>query len=182
MATIGIDISQIVYEGTGVARYLDNLVTNLIRIDKVNSYVLFGSSLRQQGRIKAFFRKAQSINPRVKVSLFPFPPSILDLIWNRLQIIPIEWLIGKVDIFWSSDWTQPPLSGALGVTTIHDLSIFKYPESFDSNIRNVHRRKLNRSKQACKLFFCDSQATKKDVETVLNIPSAKLRVIYPGFN
>lgn len=41
---IAIDISQIVY-GTGVSQYTENLVRHLLKIDKNNRYVLFGSSL-----------------------------------------------------------------------------------------------------------------------------------------
>ena len=36
---VAIDISQIVYE-TGVSHYVKNLVTNLLKIDKENHYVL----------------------------------------------------------------------------------------------------------------------------------------------
>ena len=45
---IGIDISQIAYEHTGVAGYLKRLVEELLRIDKENEYVLFFSSLRKK--------------------------------------------------------------------------------------------------------------------------------------
>jgi len=44
---IGIDISQIAYEGTGVANFLSNLVSNLLKFDKKNEYILFYSSLRR---------------------------------------------------------------------------------------------------------------------------------------
>ena len=42
---IGIDISSTQY-GTGVSDYTLNLVKNLIKIDKKNSYKLFFASLR----------------------------------------------------------------------------------------------------------------------------------------
>ena len=37
---IAIDISQIVY-GTGVSTYTENLIKNLLKIDKENEYLLF---------------------------------------------------------------------------------------------------------------------------------------------
>ena len=40
---IGIDISQIDYHG-GVAIYTQELVRNLVALDRENEYVLFGSS------------------------------------------------------------------------------------------------------------------------------------------
>jgi len=50
---IGIDISQIVY-GTGVSVYTQNLVENLLKIDKKNEYILFFSSLRRKFPISNF--------------------------------------------------------------------------------------------------------------------------------
>src|SRR3989338_9699100 len=45
--TIGIDISMLVYQGSGVANYTYNLEINLLKIDKKNHYRLFYSSLRR---------------------------------------------------------------------------------------------------------------------------------------
>ena len=45
---IGIDISQLAYPQTGVANYLKKLVENLLKIDRENDYVFFGSSLRRK--------------------------------------------------------------------------------------------------------------------------------------
>ncbi|MDP2860286.1 MAG: hypothetical protein Q8N98_01070, partial [bacterium] len=45
---IGIDISQLAYSGTGVATYTQNLVENLLNLDRENEYILFFSSLRKQ--------------------------------------------------------------------------------------------------------------------------------------
>src|SRR3989338_3696317 len=109
---IGIDISQIAFPGTGVGNYVQNLARN------INYDVLFASSLRRQSAFAVF--------PKAKV--FPFPPTLLDFLWNQAHILPIETLIGQLDIFHTSDWTQPP-SKAKKVTTIFDLVVFKYPET-----------------------------------------------------
>src|SRR5690349_17140659 len=104
---IGIDISQMVHEGTGVARYVRELTKTLIESDAVNTYVLFGASLRKRD---VFAKFAQSLPKNtVRLVVVPIPPTILDILWNVLHIVPIEWFTGPVDIFWSSDWTQPPL-------------------------------------------------------------------------
>ena len=154
---IGIDISQIVYKGTGVGRYVEEIVSKIISQDDNNSYILFGSSLRQRNVFVDFYNNlSSSVKHKITLKVFPFPPSILDLLWNRLHIAPIEWFIGPVDIFWSSDWTQPPLNKAKGITTIHDLTIFKFPESFPEKIVTVHKRKLVQSKKECSYFLCES--------------------------
>lgn len=179
---IGIDISQVCYKGTGVGRYVEEIVKAILAQDRVNHYVLFASSLRQRQAYTDFFSSLPEEHKKNTVlKIFPFPPSFLDLLWNRLQIVPVELLIGDVDLFWSSDWTQPPLNKAIGVTTIHDLTPLRYPETFPKNVVEVHKRKLHRSKDLCRLFFCDSTATKQDAHDFLGIPIAAMHVVYPGY-
>lgn len=177
---IALDISQVVYEGTGVARYIEHLVPALIRTGTAHEFILFGASLRRLPRLREFTGRLTREFSNVRAVVYPLPPVLCDVLWNSWHILPIDWLIGKVDIFWSSDWTQPPLRGAIGVTTIHDISILRNPETFSAEIRAVHERKLARSRQLCRAFFCDSEATKADVRDVLHIPADRLHVIYPG--
>lgn len=170
---IGIDISQIAHEGTGVANYLKNLVENLLRIDKENEYILFFSSLR-----KSIFNKFPNSNFQIRT--FKFPPTLLDLLWNRLHILPIEWLIGDVDVFLTSDWTEPPSKKAKKVTILYDLSVYKFPQEMDKKIVQTQKRKLNWVKKESNMIICISEATKKDAMETLGIEEKRLKVIYPG--
>ena len=169
---IAIDISQIVY-GTGVSIYTENLVKSLLKIDHNNEYVLFGGTLRRK-------RDIVSIFPGAKV--FPIPPTLADIVWNKLHIFPIEKLIGDVDVFHASDWTEPP-STAFKVTTVHDLAPFLYPNLFPRDlIRNIvdtHKSKLALARTESKRVIVPTQATKKDLiklgfkeEVVRVIPEA----------
>lgn len=179
---IGIDISQIAYEGTGVGEYLKKLVENLLKIDKKNEYVFFFSSLRRQFLISnfKFLNKSQFSNPNVQIKTFKIPPILLDILWNRLHIIPIEWFIGGVDVFLSSDWTQPPTIRAKKATILYDLIVYKYPQETDSKIVSTQRRRLNWVKKECDVIFCISETTKKDAVNILGIEEKRLRVIRPG--
>lgn len=178
---IGIDISQIVHEGTGVGAYVRNIVRELLRIDQKNEYVLFGASLRKLSCFTGYFEEVRCVNPRVRLVTVPIPPTILEFVWNRLHVIPVEWFIGHIDVFWSSDWTQPPLMRAKGVTTIHDVSFLRYPETFAKTIIDVQKRRLAWVKRECKAILCDSEATKRDVIRLLGFENMKLHVVYPGF-
>lgn len=192
---IGIDISQICYEGTGVANYTKDIVTAMLQQDTENTFVLFGSSLRQKDKLLAFAKKLRLASPHVEYKIYSFPPIILDMLWNRLHICPIEWFIGTLDVFWSSDWTQPPLKNSRGVTTIHDLIVYKYPDEshkkqefslrnlrLKSNIVETQKRRLRHVVKECQIIFCDSESTKHDVHQILHIDEKKLFVIYPGYN
>jgi len=177
---IGIDISQIVYEGTGVGKYVREMVSRMINMAPQDEFVLFAATLRQKKTIERFVRNIQKKAYNVEVKIVPIPPTLLDILWNRLHVIPVEWFIGKVDVFWSSDWTQPPLHGILGMTTIHDVSFLHFPESFPKKIVSVHRRRILRALRECSVFLCDSEATKHDVEEYIGIKKNKLFVVYPG--
>ena len=177
---IGIDISQVAFEGTGVARYVRELVSNLIRVDPQYEYTLFGSSLRRKKTLFSFAHKMQRISPKVTVKIVSIPPTVLHILWNIIHIVPITTFTGFLDVFWSSDWTQPPLGKVLGMTTIHDVSFLKYPESFPGIITTVQKYRLRWAKRECAVFLCDSEATKTDVIQKLLIPEEKLFVVYPG--
>ena len=111
---IGIDISQIAYPNTGVGNYAKELVNNLLKIDKKNEYVLFYSSLRRNFKPSTFNFRPKPKNVQIKI--FKFPPILLNLLWNKLHIVPIEWFIGDVDVFITSDWVEPPTKKAKKAT------------------------------------------------------------------
>lgn len=105
---------------------------------------------------------------------------LLDLLWNKLHILPIEWLIGDVDVFVTSDWTEPPTLKAKKVTILYDLIVYKYPNETDKKIVEVQKRKLKWVKKESKMVFCISESTKKDAQEILGIENKRLKVIYPG--
>lgn len=179
---IGIDISQLAFENTGVATFLEKLVESMLQQDSVNEYVLFYSSFRKEFPSASWRTnfKFQSSNSKITLKTFRFPPTLLDLLWNRLHVLPIEKFIGPIDVFISSDWVQPP-SKAKKVTILYDLIVYTYPEETDKKIISVQKRKLEWVKKEVDKIICISEATKKDAMKILHIPSEKLKVIYPGF-
>lgn len=180
MARIGIDISQLAYPQTGVANYLRNLVENLLKIDHENEYIFFAGSLRRKDILLDTIKHFDYSNNRSKFKIFPFPPTFLDFLWNRLHIIPIEWLIGDVDVFISSDWTQPPTKSAISATILYDLLVYKYPKEMHSKIVETQKRRLKWVKGECSKVICISESTKKDAMEILGINEEKLKVVYPG--
>jgi glycosyltransferase involved in cell wall biosynthesis len=172
---IGIDISQLAYERTGVATYVRELVASLVRLDTQNEYVLFFSSFR--GKLMPF-DFAQREN--VALKQFKFPPSLLDILWNKLHIMPIESLIGDVDVFITSDWTEPPVRKAKKMTILYDLIVYKFPEETDSKIIATQKRKLAWVKKESDRILCISEGTKKDAMEILGIEENRLAVVYPG--
>lgn len=174
---IGIDISQLAYSNTGVANYLQNLVIHLIEHDEINEYILFFSSLRRP--VPSQIAKL-ALRQNVQLKVFKFPPAALNFLWNRMHILPIDTLIGKVDLFLTSDWTEPPITNGMKGTILYDLVVFKFPEETADKIIAVQKSKLKWVEKESKIVFCISEATKKDAQELLKINPSNLHVIYPG--
>jgi len=168
---IGIDISSVIY-GTGVSHYTRNLVKNLLLVDKENEYVLFGGSLRRKKELDSFLL---SLKGEFQSKIVHFPPTLADFVWNNLKIFPIENMLGKIDVFHSSDWTQPKTS-AFKVTTIHDLVPVKFPRLVHPRIYKVHKRRLEIAKSEVDRIIVPSEATREDL-IKLKFKSEKIRVI-----
>lgn len=174
---IGIDISQLAHENTGVANYLKSLVQNLIYLDKKNEYILFYSSLRKNFQYSIF--NFQS-NPNVTIKQFRIPPTLLNILWNKLHMFPIENFIGNVDVFISSDWTEPPTKRAKKATILYDLIVYKHPKETAASIVKTQKRKLEWVKKESSKILCISEATKKDAVQILGVPENRLSVINAG--
>lgn len=170
---IAIDISQAIY-GTGVSVYTKELVTRLVKKFQDDEFILFGGSLRRKNELEQFVKKTGGI-PKI----YPFPPTLMDFIWNSLHILPIEKFTGPVDIIHTSDWTEPP-SRIPKVTTVHDLVVFKYPQTSTDNIRNAHKKKLAWVIRESQKIIAVSESTKDDLMSILRVPEEKIIVIPEG--
>jgi glycosyltransferase involved in cell wall biosynthesis len=171
---IGIDISTIPY-GTGVSNYTLNLIRNLIKTDKKNTYKLFFSSLRLD--LPQELETLKKSN--VKIYKFKLPPTLLQILWNQLRLFPIELFIGKCDVFHTSDWTQPPTIHAKTITTVHDLTPFLFPEWHHQKVIVAHKNKMYWAIKECSQFICVSQNTKNDLLKLFpKLNPEKINVIY----
>ena len=170
---IGIDISQAIY-GTGVSVYTKNLVTSLVHLHPEDEFVLFGGSLRRRSELTTLAKKLKG-TPKI----FPFPPTLMDFIWNSLHVLPVEKLIGNVDIVHTSDWTEPP-THLPKVTTVHDLIPFKYPQTTTDSIRQAHKKRLHWVTRESGKIIAVSRSTKEDLISILRIPEDKIVVIPEG--
>lgn len=161
---VGFDLSQTAHSG-GVATYTKNLATELNKIEDLKM-VYFYSSLRKP--------YSGDLKDVIKIKI---PPTVLELISNKLRIIPIESFIGPVDIFHSSDWMQPPTK-AKKVTTYHDVVPLKYPQWSDPKVVAVNQRRLKIVESEIDMVIAVSEATKKDLLELTKIPEEKITVIY----
>ena len=175
---IALDISQIVHQGTGVARFTEGLVNVILDHDHTNQWLFFFSSLRQSldNELENKIKKRGHRLVKWKI-----PPTLLSFFWNDLHKFKILNLKFKINPDWfiTSDWIEPPLS-INKATIVHDLTYLRYPETVNKTILNNQTLRLNWVKKESKIIFADSQTTKTDLLKYLNIESKKIIVNYAG--
>lgn len=168
---IAIDVSAVIYK-SGVSQSVEKLVKAILEIDKENEYIFFGGSLRRIPDLKKF---SLGLKGNFKIKFFPIPPTLADVLWNRLAFPKIEAFIGRHDVFHSSDWSCPP-SNSFKVTTIHDLAPIKFPKLHAPNVVAAHKRRLIRVKKEVDRIIVPSSATKNDL-VEMGFDHTKIRVI-----
>lgn len=173
---IGVDISQIAHQGTGVARLMTGLTEAILNHDQKHRWHFLYYSLRQPLSLSLANQIRSSRHQLVQL---PVPPTAITALWNHLHRFRVEWLLGQLDWFISSDWAEPP-SYLKKATIVHDLAYLHYPETVTPAIRAVQSRRLDWVKQETKVVFADSQTTRQDLIERLQIKADRIVVNYPG--
>jgi len=176
---VAIDLSPIIY-GTGVSKYRENLVKNLLKMDSENEYVLYGGSFRQIQNLKFKIQNIVQNYNNAKSIVYPIPPRLANIIWNKLHILPIEKLVGQVDLIHTSDWAEPP-SSSKKITTIHDLVPIVLPRFTPKIIVDTHKERLKWVQRESLKIIVPSNATKEDL-IKLGFEENKIAVIYEAPN
>ncbi|MFZ3386847.1 MAG: glycosyltransferase family 1 protein [Candidatus Hydromicrobium sp.] len=176
---IGIDISTLLNHGPdiGAVRYIINLIRNLLKIDKENTYILTGRYTSARYLEIAYNLKKDFKNNKIELKFFSVSQKKLDL-WNRLKFPPLELMGFKADILHCPDYLIPPTLNKNIVLTIHDLAFVRFPEfNFDWFIKK-YTREVNKNAQISRKIIADSASTKNDIIRFFKINPAKVEVVY----
>lgn len=182
---IGIDCRTILNPGygeaAGVGHYTFFLVSNLLKRDKKNEYVLFFDNLLSRDAAEEMIAGAQN----VKIRFFPFHQykHYLPFVFSHL-LTASALEKEKLDVFHSPAYTLPLSYRGKSIITVHDLAIYKNPEWFPKKflVGQSFSTKIlvpKSLKKATKIIAV-SNNTKKDIEEIFKINSQKVEVIYEG--
>lgn len=163
---VGFDISQIIHPG-GVANYTKNLGLELQKHDDLSMVFFFSA-----------FRKSYH-GPLRNVKKFRLPPTLFEVMFNRIRTVGIEKFIGPVDVYHSSDWVQPPTK-AKTVTTYHDLVPLLFPKWSHPKIVSVNKIRLKLVEKEVDKVIAVSESTKNDLLSISKLKPSQIEVIYEG--
>ncbi len=182
---IGIDCRTILNPGfgeaAGVGHYTYYLVSNLLKLDKKNEYVLFFDNLLSKIAAEEVIAGASNVQLR----FFPFHKykHYLPFAFSHLLVASaIEK--EKLDVFHSPAYALPLAYRGKSIVTVHDLAIYKNPKWFPKKFligQSFSTKTLvpNSLKKANKIIAV-SEHTKKDIMEIFKIKPEKVNVIYEG--
>jgi glycosyltransferase involved in cell wall biosynthesis len=179
---IGIDISQIVHQGTGVARFTAGLVETILTEDQENSWTFLFYSLRQN--LDPLLEK-KIIAKGHKLIRWPLPPTGVSFLANNLRGLLQLFIshfksLNSLDWFISSDWIEIPLKEVKKATIVHDLVFKRYPKTVDQKILKNQEKRFQHLEKEVNVIFADSQVTKNDLISFYKITPQKIVVNLPG--
>jgi glycosyltransferase involved in cell wall biosynthesis len=169
---VGIDITPIAY-GRGVSRYTSNIVDALSK--QPLSLSLFGVGWGTYGLLQKYTQQFQHAN-KISTAVIKRPLKIHEYSWHY-GLSSVRSYLPTINVFHSWDWLQPPDKDLPLVSTIHDLAILKYPETAHPDVLQHHQASWDILKKRQAHIVTVSQSTKKDICTLLDIPSQKITVI-----
>lgn len=175
---IGIDARLYGPISKGIGRYLQELISNLEKMDQNNEYVIFLYSEN--------FNDYEPKNPRFKKVLAPYR-------WYALaEQLKFPKLIKKqgIDLMHFPHFNVPVFYRKPFVLTIHDLILTKFPSKRASTksfltywIKNLFYRVVIKSAlKRAKKIIAVSNFTKDDIVQQFNTNPKKIKVIYEGLS
>lgn len=170
---IGID-ARMLGPGFGLARYVQQLVLHLERIDTTNEYVVF---MRKEN-----WDAYTPSSPRIKKVL-------ADIAWYSVkEQLFFSSLIAKehIDIMHFPHWNVPFLYRGPYIVTIHDLTMFHFARPEATTLGPIqffmkdraHRLLLRWVVRRARHIITTSDWTKYDVHNSLSVPLQKMTTIY----
>ena len=119
--SVAVDATPLIGSRTGVGAFALGLLQGLAARSDVDAA---GYALSW----RAYRSLAAVLPPGVRHIRRSMPPQPLRAFWLRWNGPPAEWWTGEVDVVHGTNFIVPPTRGAAAVTTIHDVTAFRFPE------------------------------------------------------
>ncbi|MBI5467292.1 MAG: glycosyltransferase family 4 protein [Candidatus Kerfeldbacteria bacterium] len=172
---IGIDCRTILNpeagERAGVGHYTYHLIRTLLDIDRENEYVLFFDYRMPREATQEFMQANTTIK------FFPFSSygKFLPFAYSHM-LVSAALLKERLTVFHAPANVAPLTYPRKTVVTIHDLAIYHHPEWFPTQLFST-RLLVPRSVKRAKQIIAVSQATKRDLRELFNVPAQKIQVV-----
>jgi glycosyltransferase involved in cell wall biosynthesis len=173
---IVIDATPIAHGSRAVRRHSKNLIETLIRIDKSNSYKLLYIDRRQQSYRYAKLPDNESVNEYI----IPLPGRVLRATWKHFNLPKSEWLLGKSDIFYATDFYFPPTKNGLVLGSVRGIAYYVIEDKIDPQIAIDLKKGLHYTLKHSDYLLAVSQKTKQDLIEHMGVEKDRIYVVSHG--
>ncbi len=165
MAHIGLDARLTHYRIGGISRYITALVSAFETLPLAHNLTLL-QSRKSKDRLSRKFPNRKTWTP-------PHHPL-------ERAALSVELWRQRFDLLHSPDFIAPMRGARRHVITVHDLSFIHYPEYLTAASRHYYNGKIEASIQRADHILAVSEATKRDLMDILDVPAAKITVQLNG--
>jgi glycosyltransferase involved in cell wall biosynthesis len=160
----GLDLRPSLLRPTGVGSYVLALATRLPALAPQDRFFFFSASIRDRYPERKW-------PPNVKLVDRRLPVRLMNLLWNRRQWPPMDYLVrGSLDLVHSPHPLIVPGKKARHIVTIHDLFFLKQPDMTEAEIRRDYVPRV----------ICVSEYTASEARLLLEVAPERIRVIPNG--
>lgn len=106
-----------------------------------------------------------------------FPYGVYRRIWNWFPVPYQSLFPGKTDLSIFFNYIVPPHIGGKVITTIHDLTWLRFPETMDRRNRKRLRDGMNRSILRSDHILTISQFSKQEIIDLLDVPENRISIV-----
>jgi len=154
---------------TGVGRYFQSLLGELIPLDAANEYTLF---LKEDFATRLAF-------PNLQTRVLARPGSYL--LWQN-TLLRKAVLRGGFDLFWSANYTLPFFLPTPSLLTVHDISWKALPDNY-SPLNRLYRNFAGaHSFKRARVIFTDSDFSRDEIIKRTAVPADKVKRIHLGID
>ena len=151
---VGLDATPLLGVRTGIGQYVSHLVDALATTPGGPHLTLTAFTLRGA--------RALTAPDGHRVRQRPVPARLLQSLWARAEVPPVELLAGPCDVFHATNFVLPPTRRAVGVVTVHDLAFLRHTDTVSAaSLR--YRELVPRSVARAALVLCPAESTSADV-------------------
>lgn len=172
---IAIDYTPAYEQGAGIGRLVRDLVTSLALSDYVTDYRLFVS-----GATREQLPEPPGANFQWRQTAIS--PKWLARLWYRVRLpLPIETLIGQIDLYHATDFVLPPTyKDTKSIVTVHDLSFVRVPETASPRLKRYLDQVVPHSVHRATHVLADSEATRQDLIELYDLAPEKVTTLLSG--
>lgn len=175
------DVTPLSHPLTGIGNYMLGMLGGIAEASEGGHELVFFAAAGPQNA-RRVRHAVEGIPGDRRIVVVPPPSNLWRKLWSRTQRLPVEWLIGGLDVLHLSDWMYPPQRAGFRTTTVHDLGPIHHPDWVDPRTRALHVPKALHAAKTCDLLFANSQYTADDVVRTLGVREERVAVAYPGIH